>query len=111
MAEFSWTERFVKVALGPALFCVWWYFAPDYTRFFSTPLGQLTVADIAADFARIAGNLYELRSLADYDPSRNFTRDEARVAISDARQAITWFQRGNTEQQKAFLTLLLFKSR
>jgi hypothetical protein len=64
-----------------------------------------------ADFARIAGNLYELRNLADYDPSRNFTPDEAKLAISDARQAITWFQQGTKEQQEVFLTLLLFKSR
>jgi uncharacterized protein (UPF0332 family) len=64
-----------------------------------------------ADFARIAGNLYELRNLADYDPSRDFTPDEARGAISDARQAIVWFQQGTSEQQKAFMTLLLFKSR
>lgn len=54
---------------------------------------------------------HELRNLADYDPSRDFTPDEARVAISDARQAIVWFQQGTTEQQEAFLTLLLFKSR
>jgi hypothetical protein len=46
-AEFSWTDRLVKAALGPALFCGWWYFAPDYSRFFSTPLGQLTIGDIA----------------------------------------------------------------
>jgi hypothetical protein len=64
-----------------------------------------------ADFARIAGHLYELRNLADYDPSRDFTPDEAKVAISDARQAITWFQQGTKEQQEMFLTLLLFKSR
>jgi hypothetical protein len=64
-----------------------------------------------ADFARIASNLYELRNLADYDPSRNFTPDEAKLAISDTRQAITWFQQGTKEQQETFLTLLLFKSR
>jgi uncharacterized protein (UPF0332 family) len=64
-----------------------------------------------ADFARIAFHLYELRNLADYDPSRPFTTDEARVAISDAREAIKRFQQGTVEQQKAFLTLLLFRSR
>jgi hypothetical protein len=48
MAEFSPTERIVKAALGPALFCVWWYFAPEYSGFFSTPLGQLTLDDIAS---------------------------------------------------------------
>ena len=31
MAEFSPTERLMKVALGPALFGGWWYFAPDYS--------------------------------------------------------------------------------
>jgi hypothetical protein len=42
-----------------------------------------------ADFARIAGNLQELRNLADYDPSQDITPDDARVAVSDARQACT----------------------
>jgi uncharacterized protein (UPF0332 family) len=74
------------------------------------PLPSIGLGSIA-DFARIAGHLYELRNLADYDPSRNFTSDEAKLAISDARQAITWFQGGTKEQQEAFLTLLLFKSR
>jgi hypothetical protein len=64
-----------------------------------------------AEFARIVGHLLELRALADYDPSRDFTADEARVAISDAREAIKWFQEGTPEQQEAFLTLLLFRSR
>ena len=64
-----------------------------------------------ADFARIVGNLYELRNLADYDPSRDFTADEARVAISDAREAIKWFQQGTAEQRETFLISLLFKPR
>ena len=64
-----------------------------------------------ADFARISSNLSELRNLADYDPSRTFTPDEARVAISEARQAIMWFRRGSKEQQESFLTALLFKPR
>jgi uncharacterized protein (UPF0332 family) len=64
-----------------------------------------------ADFARISGNLYELRNLADYDPSRTFTPEEARVAISDARHAISRFRAGSKEQQEGFLTLVLFKSR
>src|SRR6266581_674546 len=37
-----------------------------------------------AGFARVTGHLYELRNLADYDPSRDFTLDEARAAVSDA---------------------------
>src|SRR5271169_896377 len=58
-----------------------------------------------ADFARVAGNLYELRELADYDPSRDYTPEEAKLAISEARQAIKWFQEGTAEQREAFLTL------
>jgi hypothetical protein len=64
-----------------------------------------------ADFARTAANLYELRNIADYDPSRDFTPDEAQLAISYAREAIAWFQGATKEQQEAFLTLLLFKPR
>jgi hypothetical protein len=47
MAEFSGADRLTKVVLGPALFGVSWYLAPDYSSFFSTPLGQLNLADIA----------------------------------------------------------------
>jgi uncharacterized protein (UPF0332 family) len=64
-----------------------------------------------ADFARVTANHIELRNSADYDPSRNFAAEEAELAISEARQAIDWFQQGSVEQQEAFLTLLLFKSR
>jgi hypothetical protein len=51
MAEFSWKERGVKVALGRALFCGWWYFASDYSKFLSTPLSQLTIEDITGHVA------------------------------------------------------------
>jgi hypothetical protein len=64
-----------------------------------------------ADFARVAGNLHELRNRADYDPSPEYTVDEAMTAISNAREAVAWFQQGTNEQQQAFLTLLLFKPR
>jgi uncharacterized protein (UPF0332 family) len=64
-----------------------------------------------ADFARVAGNLHELRNLADYEPAHDFTAEEAELAISDARQAVKWFQESTAEQQEAFLALLLFKSR
>jgi hypothetical protein len=64
-----------------------------------------------ADFARLTVNLYEYRILADYEPSRDFTVDETKVAISDAREAIAWFQASAEEQQKAFLTMLLFRQR
>jgi len=46
MAEFSWGERAMKMALGPALFCGWLYFAPDYSRFLATRVSQLTIGDI-----------------------------------------------------------------
>jgi hypothetical protein len=29
--------------------------------------------------------------LADYDPARTFTEVEAKIAISEAQQAMTWF--------------------
>jgi uncharacterized protein (UPF0332 family) len=64
-----------------------------------------------ADFARVTGNLYEQRILADYDPSSNLTTNEVTVAISDAREAIKWFKQAAVEQQEAFLILLLFKPR
>jgi hypothetical protein len=64
-----------------------------------------------AGFAEVAANLYELRILADYDPSRNFTSNEVMIAISQAREAIKWFQQGTAEQRVTFLTLLLFKPR
>jgi hypothetical protein len=64
-----------------------------------------------ADFARITFNLHELRNRADYDPSIEFTLDEARVAVSEAEQAVKWFGEGSAEQRQAFLTMLLFKQR
>jgi uncharacterized protein (UPF0332 family) len=77
----------------------------------NVPLAPSGGFGMIADFARITANLYELRNLADYDPARNFTPNGAKVAISDAREAIKWFQQGTVEQQEAFLTLLLFKPR
>src|SRR5882757_9879053 len=46
MAEFSPSERLFKAVLGTALLSAWWYYAPDYLKFFSTPLGKLTLDDI-----------------------------------------------------------------
>jgi len=46
MAEFSPSERLFKAVLGPALLSAWWYYAPDYSKFFSTSLGKLTLGDI-----------------------------------------------------------------
>jgi hypothetical protein len=40
------SERLFKAVLGPALLSAWWYFAPDYSKFFSTSLGKLTLGDI-----------------------------------------------------------------
>lgn len=64
-----------------------------------------------ADFARVTFNLYEQRIRADYEPSIDFTANEAKLSISEARQAMTWFQSCPEEQQKAFLTMLLFRQR
>jgi hypothetical protein len=64
-----------------------------------------------ADFARNTYNLYEQRISADYDPLQSFTVTEAKIAVSDAIQAIKWFRASTQEQQEGFLTLLLFKAR
>lgn len=66
---------------------------------------------LIADFARVTVNLYEQRMRADYEPSLNFTANEAKVAISEARQAIAWFRSCDEEQRRAFLTMLLFRPR
>ena len=63
-----------------------------------------------ADFARLAGNLIELRNFADYDPSQ-ISLDDARTAVSEARKAIKNFQNANAEQRHAFLVSLLFRPR
>jgi hypothetical protein len=64
-----------------------------------------------ADFARLTGNLQEQRHSADYDPSKSFTDNEAKLTISEARQAIDWFVSSENEQRDAFLTMLLFRQR
>jgi hypothetical protein len=64
-----------------------------------------------ADFAGIVASLYERRNLADYAPSQTYTAIEVKLLISDAREAIKWFQASTPEQQRAFLVNLLFKSR
>jgi uncharacterized protein (UPF0332 family) len=78
----------------------------DFRRF--APVGGFGKV---ADCARLVGNLYELRNSADYDPSKHFTIDEARTAVSEAELAIRHFEAATTEQQETFLTLLLFKSK
>jgi uncharacterized protein (UPF0332 family) len=64
-----------------------------------------------ADFARVTASMQEQRHMADYDPSQSFTDVGAKLAISEARQAIVWFKSCDDEQQKAFLTMLLFRQR
>jgi hypothetical protein len=51
------------------------------------------------------------RSPADQPQSGGFSNSEAKLAISDARQAIVWFKTSTHEQKEAFLTMLLFKQR
>lgn len=64
-----------------------------------------------ADFARILCELHELRNIADYDPSRDFTIDEAKITVRNAREAVEFFMNGTDAQREAFLTLVLFKPR
>jgi hypothetical protein len=63
----------------------------------------------ATRITSISGMAYPL--FPDHDQSRDFTPDEAELAISDAREAIAWFRAATREQQEAFLTLLLFRPR
>jgi hypothetical protein len=63
------------------------------------------------DFARLALNLQWQRNLADYDTTYKLDAAGARVAVSDARDAVKHFQAASVEQREAFLTLLLFKPR
>lgn len=47
MAEFSPKERFLKALCGPIFFGIWLYFFDAlFPHFLSTPLGQLTFAEI-----------------------------------------------------------------
>jgi uncharacterized protein (UPF0332 family) len=66
---------------------------------------------LAADFIRAAVNVQEERNWADYDPMKLFTNARARQAISDARNAIKFFEDATAEQRAACLMLLLFKPR
>jgi hypothetical protein len=81
----------------------------------STPQNVPIVPSIGfgdiANFARVTDNLYGQRLLADYDPSASFTDVEAKLAISGATQAITWFNGSSAVQQNAFLVMLLFRQR
>jgi hypothetical protein len=64
-----------------------------------------------ADFVKVTTNLQRQRHQADYDPLPTFTGTEAEQAISNARQAIVWFNACDDEQRRAFLTMLLFRER
>lgn len=46
-----------------------------------------------------------------YDPSRDFTIDEAKITVRNAREAVEFFMNGTDAQREAFLTLVLFKPR
>jgi hypothetical protein len=63
------------------------------------------------DFARAVLNLYELRILADYNPTHALSHTDALGAVSSARPAVANFQAAMPEQRKAFLTLLAFRAR
>lgn len=68
-------------------------------------LGQI------ADYAGIVASLYEQRILADYSPVCPYTATQVLLHISNARQAISWFQAASPERQECFLINLLFKAR
>jgi hypothetical protein len=55
-----------------------------------------------ADFARIAGHLYELRNLADYDPSRDFTHDEARLPSPTHGKRLRGFNKARKSNKRHF---------
>jgi hypothetical protein len=60
-------------------------------------------------FARLVLNLYEQREHADYDPVYAFDDEKGHRAVSDARNAIQYFDDASAEQRGAFLALLLLK--
>jgi hypothetical protein len=60
-----------------------------------------------------SGCLQSVRTtnLADYDPTMTCSASEVRLAVSDVREAMIWFKSCSLEQQRAFLTMLLFRAR
>jgi hypothetical protein len=64
-----------------------------------------------SNLAGLAVSVQGQRHLADYEPSETFTDVRAKAAIADARQVLAWFYSCDDEQQKAFLTMLLFRQR
>ena len=62
-------------------------------------------------YANTFVELYELRMLADYDPTVTFTMTEVGTSIKAARTAIERLGRANAEMKRIFLTLLLFRPR
>ena len=64
-----------------------------------------------SNLAGLVVNLQGQRLLADYEPSETYTDVRAKAAISDATQILAWFNACVDEQQKAFLTMLLFRQR
>ncbi len=67
-------------------------------------------ADIKA-FSTALIDLQEQRHAADYDPSILVRTYDAKLAIATAQNAIKRFYHADIDQQKSFLTLLLFPPR
>ncbi|KYK44974.1 hypothetical protein A1D31_12245 [Bradyrhizobium liaoningense] len=63
------------------------------------------------DYAGIVASLYEQRILADYSTVCPYTATQVQLHISNARQAISWFQAASSERRECFLINLLFKAR
>jgi hypothetical protein len=57
---------------------------------------------LLAKFAAIAINLQEQRIDADYDPMHSLTPGGVKVTISNARQAIVWFQTATKGSRRRF---------
>jgi hypothetical protein len=68
------------------------------------------LGDIAS-YSGIVASLYEQRILADYSTACPYTSTQVQLHISNARQAISWFQAAYPEQRDCFLVNLLFKAR
>lgn len=62
-------------------------------------------------FCDIFVELYELRMMADYDPTMAFGLAQAETTLKAARTAIERFMRVDQDMKRIFLTLLLFRPR
>jgi hypothetical protein len=62
-------------------------------------------------FATALIELQQKRLEADYNPLIRVTTSDAKIAVGNARAALTRWSHLNAEQRNAFLALLLFRLR